>query len=121
MMWAAWRNNLKMVDFLITEGADIEATNKEGLNALDIAIIRVSYETALFLKQKGLVPKSPEFYEDKLEVEYDVELFIEKLNNEEKVDSYEIFYERIKREEKEWLSKDLVIDPRESWKVTNSI
>jgi ankyrin repeat protein len=35
-MWAAWRNNFKMVDYLIEEGADIHETNKEGLNALDL-------------------------------------------------------------------------------------
>jgi len=106
-----------MVEFLISEGADFKETNKEGMNALDLCITRVWYETALFLKQKGLEPKESDFYRDKLKVEYDVDLFIEKLDLEEKVDSYEIFYEKIKREEREWHNKDLVIDPRETWKV----
>jgi hypothetical protein len=107
-----------MVEFLIEEGANIHETNKEDLNALDLAIIRVGYETALLLKQKGLEPKPCEFYHDKLTVVYDLELFLQKLENEDKVDKYSIFYERIKREEKEWLSKDLVYDPRENWKVS---
>ncbi|CAI2375388.1 unnamed protein product [Moneuplotes crassus] len=116
LMWSAWRNNVKMVQFLVSQGADIEATNNEGLNALDVAIVRVSYATALFLKKQGLSPKPAEFYEDKLQVKFDVELFIEKLENEEQVHSFNIFYKKIEREEQEWLSKDLVIDPRETWK-----
>ena len=116
LMWAAWRNNLKMVEFLVESGADIEALNNEGQNALDICIIRMSYESALFLKKKGLIPKPAEYYQDKVAVVYDVPLFIEKLENEELIKSYKIFHERIIREEKEWLSKDLVIDPRETWK-----
>ena len=105
-----------MVEFLFESGADIEALNEENQNALDIWIIRMSYETALFLKKKGLIPKPAEYYEDKVTVFYDIPLFIEKLENEELIQSYKIFHERIIREEKEWLSKDLVIDPRESWK-----
>lgn len=116
LMWAAWRNNLKMVEFLFESGADIEELNNDHQNALDVCIIRMSYETALFLKKKGLVPKDAEYYHDKWAVLYDVPLFIEKLENEELITSYKIFHERIIREEKEWLSKDLVIDPRESWK-----
>jgi hypothetical protein len=70
------------------------------------------------LKQKGLEAKPCEFYHDKLTVLYDVELFLQKLENEEKIENNKCFYERIDREEKEWLNKDLVIDPREDWKVS---
>ena len=106
-----------MVDFLLDQGADLHATNNEGMNAMDLWIVRMCYETAVFLHQKGLVPQPAEFYEGKLAVPYDVELFIEKVNNEEKIDNYKIFHAKIIREEKEWLAKDLVIDPRETWKV----
>ena len=50
LMWAAWRNYIKTVEFLLEAGADLKTTNFEGENALDISIYRMSYETALFLK-----------------------------------------------------------------------
>lgn len=36
LMWAAWRNNLKMVEFLIEMGADITLENKQGQDVMDI-------------------------------------------------------------------------------------
>lgn len=115
LLWACWRNNLKMVEFLLEQGANLEFVNQEEQNALDICVIRMSYETALFLKRKGLQPKPAEYYDGKTVVEYDVPLFLEKLEKEEEIRSYKIFHERLIREEKEWLSRDLVIDPRETW------
>lgn len=50
LMWAAWRNYDKTVDFLIAEGADIKIANYRGETALDIAIYRMNYKTALYLK-----------------------------------------------------------------------
>lgn len=60
-------------------------------------------------------PREPSFYTDIIVFEYDVDLFIEKLLAEEQIDSYSIFQTKIKEREREWLSKDLVVDIRESW------
>lgn len=89
-----------MVDFLISQGASLDATNEEGDNAIDLWVIRMCYETALFLKQQGMQPKQVDYYEGRLAVLYDVELFIEKVENEEKVDSYNIFHQKIIKEQK---------------------
>lgn len=76
----------------------------------------MAYETALLLKTKhGMSPKPADYYENILQFEFDYELFLEKLNNEEVIDSYSIFQEKIKKEEEEWANKDLVVDPRETW------
>ncbi len=50
LMWAAWRNFHKTIDYLITEGADYEVENFSGETALDISIYRMSYKSALMLK-----------------------------------------------------------------------
>ena len=36
VMWAAWRNHLKLVEFLNDSGADFYAETEQGLNVLDI-------------------------------------------------------------------------------------
>jgi ankyrin repeat protein len=61
-MWAAFRNNEKMVALLAESGADIHLEDNEGWNALDIAIIKMNYEAALVLRRKGLQPKDVEMY-----------------------------------------------------------
>lgn len=98
-------------------GADIHITNKNDENALDLSVVRVAYETAVYLKKQGLETREVEFYHQREIIPFDTELFIEKVNKEEEITSYKIFYERIEREEKEWEESDLVIDPRETWKV----
>ena len=62
IMWAAFRNNAKMCEFLIMHGSTIELQDNEGWNALDIAVIKMNYEAALILKKKGLEPKGADMY-----------------------------------------------------------
>jgi ankyrin repeat protein len=78
-MWSAFRNNAKMVKFLLEHGADITLVDNEGWNSLEIAIIKMNYETAIVLKRAGLEPKDKSFYEHHLWQRYDVGLFIEYL------------------------------------------
>lgn len=40
LMWAAFRNNIVMMELLITKGADINLEDKEGLNCFDLAVCR---------------------------------------------------------------------------------
>jgi ankyrin repeat protein len=43
LIWASFRDNLPMMTFLIESGADLNAVDKDGHNALDIAIIRINF------------------------------------------------------------------------------
>mmetsp|Transcript_41479 Transcript_41479/g.47843 ORF Transcript_41479/g.47843 Transcript_41479/m.47843 type:complete len:247 (-) Transcript_41479:24-764(-) len=115
-MWAAWRNNVEMLTFLLDNGANIHILNHEGEHALDICVKRLSYNCALILKGKGLALKDEEFYKDKLDVEYDLPLFLQYVEENKVLDSTKIFFEKIKKEDEEYNNKDLVIDPRETWK-----
>jgi ankyrin repeat protein len=54
LMWSAFRNNGKMCSFLLDHGADITLEDNQGWNALDIAIIKMNYESAIILKRRGL-------------------------------------------------------------------
>lgn len=74
LMWAAWRNNIEMLEFLIEKGADIHIVNFKGEDALDVAVSRISYECALILKKSGLQPKEEEFYSDKMATECDLDV-----------------------------------------------
>ena len=62
IMWAAFRNNAKMCEFLIMHGSTIDLQDNEGWNALDIAVIKMNYEAALIFKKKGLEAKDAEMY-----------------------------------------------------------
>lgn len=77
---------------------------------------RVSYQCALIIKSKGIEAKSLEYYTEKWEIPFDLPLFLEYLSQEKEVDSGKVFFERLMKEEAEYRKRDLVIDPRESWK-----
>lgn len=62
VIWAAFRNNPKMIEYLATNGANIELEDNQGWNALDIAIIKMNYEAALILRRFGLKPRDSEMY-----------------------------------------------------------
>ena len=78
-MWAVFRNNAKMCVFLIHEGADITFEDNSGWNCLDIAIIKMNYESAILLKRRGLVPRDFSMYENNLWQKYDLGMFLEHL------------------------------------------
>ena len=55
LMWAAFRNNVILLELLITKGADMSLEDDEGLNCFDIAVIRMQYEAAYYLyKHQGM-------------------------------------------------------------------
>lgn len=81
-MWAAFRNNSKMCEFLLDNGADLLAEDNQGWNALDLCIIKMNYDAALQLKRRGLQPRDKETYMDHLWQKYDVDLFIQYLNED---------------------------------------
>lgn len=95
-MWAAFRNNAKMIEYLVSNGADIDMEDNQGWNALDIAIIKMSYEAALLLKRYGLKPREIEMYEPNLWQKYDLNLFISYLNEEREEVDYNRFFDLIK-------------------------
>ena len=115
-MWAAFRNNYKLAEFLVENGADISLESLEGYNAMDLAVIRMSYEVARLLRKQGLSPKGLDFYEGKTWRKYDLDLFFQCLEEDREYVDYDMFYEKIRRQEEEWKNSDLVVDTRETWK-----
>lgn len=43
VIWAAFRDNVQMLQFLVDNGADITLVDKDGNNALDVAINRINF------------------------------------------------------------------------------
>jgi ankyrin repeat protein len=95
-MWAAFRNNHKMIEFLVTNGADVDLEDNQGWNGLDIAIIKMNYEAALILKRYGLKTRDPEIYMPNLWQKYDIDLFISYLNEDREEVDYNRFFDLIK-------------------------
>ena len=115
LMWAAWKNNVRLIDFLVISGAKIDKVNVEGLNALDIAVCRMNYGSARYLKRQGLQPKEQDFYENRMFTPFDIELFLSYLEEDREVDTLNVFFQKAKKEEEEKRRQDLVVDPREGW------
>ena len=101
LMWAAWKNNVRLIDFLVISGAKIDKVNVEGLNALDIAVCRMNYGSARYLKRQGLQPKEQDFYENRMFTPFDIELFLTYLEEDKEVDTLNVFFQKAKREEEE--------------------
>lgn len=97
LMWAAFRNNWKMCGFLLDHNADPNLEDNQGWNALDIAIIKMNYESAIVLKRRGLVPKDQEFYFPHLWRKFDVAMFLENLEADHDSIDYKRLFDLIKR------------------------
>ena len=55
--WAAFRDNVQLIEFLLENGADRTLVDKDGWNPLDIAIIRINYKAARALTKAGCIRK----------------------------------------------------------------
>lgn len=115
-MWCAHKDSPDMIEFLMEHGAELNHENKEGWNALDIAVLRLSYSSAKLLYHNGLWFKDPEAYRGDLRHPYDIDLFIEYVQEDWELETYKIFFKKIEQEQEEWTNKDLVLDPNETWK-----
>ena len=115
-MWAAFRNNVGMCEFLLDYGADVTCEDDKGWNALDLCIVKMNYDSALLLTRRGLQPREKSVYEGELWQKYDLELFLQYLAEDREHVDYQVFFDLIKREQEEWQAKDLVVDTRETWK-----
>ena len=76
LMWASFRNNGKMCDFLLDHNADMNLVDNAGWNALDIAILKMNYESAIVLKRRGLLAKEMDIYEPHVWRKYDIGMFL---------------------------------------------
>lgn len=103
LIWAAFRDNTQMISFLLDHNADVSCIDKDGWNALDLAIVRINYKAALFLSQAGMQRKDISEYEGKTWRKYDMELFFESIDAGVENVPYQRFYDKIKREREEWL------------------
>ena len=63
-MWAAYRNNTKMIDYLLENGADTSIRDVTGLNAFEMAVTLCNYEAALMLRQRVGMDTPPEQREE---------------------------------------------------------
>lgn len=70
--------------------------DNEGWNALDIAIIRMNYEVALLLFKVGLKPREAEVYIPHLWQKYDVNLFIQYLQEGREEIEYQRLFDLIR-------------------------
>lgn len=95
-MWAAWSNKTEMVEFLLDLKADYNIINHSGDNVLDICIKRMRYKWALIFKKLGLEPKEIEHYIEERAVEFDLELFLDCVNEERELENNSIFLEKMK-------------------------
>jgi hypothetical protein len=82
LMWAAFRNNVKMAEFLMDNGADVTAEDNQGWSALDIAIIKMN--------------RDRDIYEKNLWQKYDIDMFLEYLEEEREQVEYKRFFDLIK-------------------------
>ena len=90
--------------------------DKDGWNALDMAIVRINYKAARILGKAGLQRRERSDYEGKTWRKFDIEMFFESLDADVEDVPYKRFFDKIKRERAEWLAKDLVVDRRERWR-----
>jgi ankyrin repeat protein len=66
IMWTAIRGHLECLQWLVeTLKVDYDICDSEGMTPLDNAVIQARYECALYLKKKGQLLKSAEFYKTK--------------------------------------------------------
>lgn len=117
MIWASFRENIPMMELLMTYNPDLSLEDEEGLNALDMAITRINYQSAKFLFDRGMELKSIEFYKPLCYREYDIDLMFESLKAGREDVPQKEFFVKIKKAREEWLAKDLVVDRREGWRA----
>jgi hypothetical protein len=93
LMWAAFRNNVLMAEYLMDNGAQVDIEDNEGWNSLDLAVIKMNYDVALLLKRRGMVPREKEMYLKNLWQEYDLDMFLRSLEEDIEKVEYERFFE----------------------------
>lgn len=127
-MWASIKNDLLMMELLLSKGAKTEIEDNEGNNCFDLAVIKLNYDAAYLLhskwgmtrpvEERGKYSQKHEFDMEKIyKREFDIELFFFFLENgRENISDREIFFEKERLKYAEWIQKDLVVDTRESWR-----
>lgn len=113
--WAAWRDDHQMAEFLISNSPDLTAVDKDGWNALDLAIIRINFKVAKVLTRAGLQRRDISEYEGKTWRKYDIQMMFDSIDADVEEVVYDRFFDKIRREREEWLKQDLVVDMRESY------
>lgn len=118
-MWAGTRNNCDMMQFLIENGADVNAVDNEGLNVLDVCVVRNTFLATKFIYHggHGLEFKSSEFYLAHMKnKKFDIDLYIQYATEGRENVVHDMFLEKARLEYQAWLKKDLVVDTRETWR-----
>jgi len=93
-----------MIDLLLVNKADTTLVDKDGWNAMDLAIIRINFKAAKALYKYGMPRREKEEYEGKTWRKYDIDLMFESIDADVEDVPYKQFFEKIRRERAEWLA-----------------
>lgn len=120
LIWAATRNNVDMMQFLIENGANVQAVDNNGHNILDVSVIRSVYRASKFIYHGGhglQLRSGEEYISVMVNKELDIELYLQFLREgkDENEVKHDMFLEKAKIEYQAWLKRDLVVDTRETW------
>ena len=120
MLQAAQRGYLEIIKYLLSRpNIDLEKTDDEGYNALDIAITYAQYSSAILLKRAGLEPKSADFYKKRREIftvkQVNVENFLQNLHQDNDTLEGKLMQNRDEVTFRKKF-KDPVVDPNETFK-----
>eukprot|EP01022_Parablepharisma_sp_SALTPOND_P008327 TRINITY_DN135666_c0_g1_i1.p1 TRINITY_DN135666_c0_g1~~TRINITY_DN135666_c0_g1_i1.p1 ORF type:complete len:276 (+),score=32.22 TRINITY_DN135666_c0_g1_i1:1735-2562(+) len=120
LMWAAYVGNTHIVRYLLSKNAIVNHYNREGCNALDLAVSRMQYSAALLLYEHGAKLRPVEEYRTIVRAIFDLDKFMQCLLEKKEVPDVSIFYIR-KSKFRRWffiidVGVDMVVDTRENWK-----
>ena len=94
LMWASHTGSINVLEYLLSKKAVITNLNRDGYNALDLAISRMNYPCALLLYNHGGELRSVEEYKLILRFEYDIEMFLIALRNNDEAASEDFFLKK---------------------------
>ena len=98
-MWTAIKGHKKALKYLVEKcEVNLEICDSEGYTPLDQAIINANYDCAIYLKDKGCLVKSREFYEREddrfFEHKVNLDAFLDSLEENSHVLNGDLFIEK---------------------------
>ncbi len=101
LMWAAFVGNTRVVEYLLSLGANVAHYNRDGTiprlryigySAIDLAISRMQYQSALLLYKSGAKLRKIEEYRTIVRAIFDLDKFMENLLAKKEVADETTFY-----------------------------
>ena len=107
-----------MMQFLLENGANVNAVDNEGLNVLDVCVIRNVFKATKFIYHGGHgleFRTCEEYLGHMVNSKFDIDLFLQYAREGRDNVVHDMFLEKARLEYQAWLKKDLVVDTRETW------